>query len=1145
MAQGKRRHRPKLLALLLFCALMAAATIVAYRFFLDSDRLKSFFEASVAHYTGIEMKIGGVQATLFPARVVATNLRLSVPKATATADRVEVRVDLRRLFSRDIAITTGDISGLALHLPEDPAAIPEIIRQVRDHVKATTGSPGDPPFSTHIATIAAAAHVYLGENPTPFAVADIRVDNILSARIGIHTAAALRAWGDAARLYGDVELLRAEIGHPWQADGSARFAGIQTERLPLTNSPEGRLEGDISFTPKDAGPGAEVHARLDAPSRPEITSTIEARGVWTGERVELDRVIWAASGAQLEGSGAIASARDWSATLRGAHASESALDAILALLERPRARFEADPGAQVALVDVVVDSLDGEWRVDRGSLDFSGISIVSAVDGPARAGIAQATRGLRGSLTAQGGVVTLREVRNDDLRVVGTLAPDRANNTLRVDLRGEADLARLPWTLLNERGDVERVRGRLAVTQFTGTFTAGAKLPEDIVLEAELRDADFRYLDGDVIVDLRGIRGRLATRGKDVATEISAVDAAGIPIKIVGHYGVKTRGWIGSVDGDPRSIVPQLFERSAYLARLQALSNAVGPSVFDLQVVSPSNSRDPLRATATRRDDGQSTLAARVEFDRGITAFSVQSSLPVQRVLDEYLPELSGEGSVRTTFDYDGQRRTFGVTIDATDCSVLSDTILRKSAGTGLKIKASGAAGKNWKLDTAEVTAGGAPFIKTTGPARDGLLPFEVQLAALPAFLPDGASAAGTVAGRLRTDGTQGEVEFVNAAVALDATLALDRVQGRILFGRDTFACDDFQIHGARSDCTVALRRDAGRWSGKVHGARLDVGAIVDWVDAARVLQPQREGVASRSLWTKPLLGELSFDVGELYYRRGRIESLRLRALGEERAIRFTEFAGRYGEGSLLGSLVILPGENTDAILKSAVKWTQLDGRALNDMLFPEDRGFFGILDGELTFEAPFGTAKEMIAAGNGSARFTGKNGSLGQIGFASKLLTVLKSTEVINLRAPTLRDKGLVFNTLRGGLTLTQGVMTLDGVKLDGGAYAMDAKGAIDFAKDSTDADVFVRVLESVGRIVRVVPLLGDLAAALSTDLIGVPVHFSGSPYDVQAGVMKASGKSVATTPLRAGEGAVKAVGEGFKRLIPGGANKNSDPPK
>ncbi len=1153
MAQGKRKHRRKLIALALFCGLVAAAAFVAHRYFLNGERLRHLAEAAVVKYTGIEMHIGTFEATLVPARVVATGVRLSVPEATATADRVEVRVDLSRLHSREIAITTGDISGLVVHLPEDPAVLVEVIDRVEQHAKETGGGgDGKAAVSVAIAEITAAAHVYLGDDPELFAATDLRIDDILSARVGIHADAVLAAWGDAARLYGDVELLRAEPGSPWQADGTAWLTAVQTERLPLKNSPEGVFGAGIFFAPTDAGPGAEVHARLDAPGHPEITGEIEAGVVWTGKHVDVQRVAWEAAGAQLEGSGAIASAADWSLNLREARASEAALDALLALLEQPRARFEADPGAQVIVADLAVDSLNGEWRVDRGDLDFAGLTIVSALDGPARDGIAQATRGLRGTLSAKNGLIAVHEIRNDDLSITGIIEPDRTNNTVRTDLRGVADLARMPWTLLNDRGDVEHVQGKLAVTRFAATFAAGAGVPEDLTVEAELRDAAIRYIDHDLSVDLKNITGHLATSGREIIANLSASDLAGNPVAVAGNYEVKSHLWTGTFETDPRTLVPELFDRSTYLDDLRILAHTVGPSVFDMTVEFPSNTKQNLRATLTRRESGDTALVTRLEFDKTVTAFSVESTLPAPRIFEKYLPRLRGDGTVHATFSYDGLRETFSFAADATDCSIASDSLLRKDAGTGLTLRAAGNAGKNWTLDSVEAAARGEPFITLSDPAKDGSHSVEVQLAALPALLPAGATASGAIRGRLHLDGSEGQIAFADAALALDPTLSLDRVHGRIAFSPESFTCENLELHGARSDCTFALTRQAGRWAGRASGIKLDLEAILHFIDAARALQPRAEddlppaaGIAPPSLWAKPMLGEFTLDLGEVHHRRGQLNAVHFRVLGEERAIRLTEFSARYGDGSVLGSLVIVPGETTDAVVKSAMKWTQLDGRVLNDMFFPKDQGFFGVFDGELTFDAPLGTSREMMAAGNGSARFTGKNGSLGQIGFASKLLTVLKTTEIINLKAPTLRDKGLVFNTLGGGLALVNGHMTLNDIALDGGAYTISSEGTVDFAKDETNADAFVRVLESVGRIMKKVPLIGDVVAALSTDLIGVPVHFSGSPYDVQVGVAGATGKSVATAPVRAGEGAVKAVGEGFKRLIPGGNDKKNDTPK
>jgi hypothetical protein len=507
-------------------------------------------------------------------------------------------------------------------------------------------------------------------------------------------------------------------------------------------------------------------------------------------------------------------------------------------------------------------------------------------------------------------------------------------------------------------------------------------------------------------------------------------------------------------------------------------------------------------------------------------------------------------GPLQATFKYDQARKQYSIAADATHASFTSESILRKEAGTPFTFAMAGATQKKWTIESVEAQVQGAPAFRFTGPVRKKSVPFEANLKPLAAFLPEGATADGRIHGTLRFDPLAGDFQIDQAALALSPEGALERMHGTIHYTPEVFSCEALEIDGARSDATISFTRIDRRWSGAASGNKLDIESLVELTRAVRSVLadadadaevPASEPRPKRSFWDRSITGEFTVDLGEVYYRRGKLDKVAFRVLGEDRAIRVPEISARTGVGSLIGSIVILPDESADALVKSALKWHALDGRAVNDMVFPEDRGFHGTLNGELTFDAPRGDYKTMLAGGSGSARWSGAQGSLGSAGFAGKLLAALRTTEIIMLKVPSLKDQGLSYKTWTGEIVMANGVMDLKETQLDGGAYAVTGTGTINFATEQMNVETFTRVLESVGKVVGSVPIIGDIATAVSTDLVGVPVNFSGSPYAPEANIVGATGKSVATAPIRAGEGVLKAVGEGLRKLIPGGNKKDN----
>ena len=79
---------------------------------------------------------------------------------------------------------------------------------------------------------------------------------------------------------------------------------------------------------------------------------------------------------------------------------------------------------------------------------------------------------------------------------------------------------------------------------------------------------------------------------------------------------------------------------------------------------------------------------------------------------------------------------------------------------------------------------------------------------------------------------------------------------------------------------------------------------------------------------------------------------------------------------------------------------------------------------GKLRFTAPLhGDLRAMMPDGSGSLTATGSNGTLiGRLGLTTKIVTVLRSTEALRMKFPSLRDEGIVFDTVRGDLVMDQG---------------------------------------------------------------------------------------------------------------------------
>ena len=177
--------------------------------------------------------------------------------------------------------------------------------------------------------------------------------------------------------------------------------------------------------------------------------------------------------------------------------------------------------------------------------------------------------------------------------------------------------------------------------------------------------------------------------------------------------------------------------------------------------------------------------------------------------------------------------------------------------------------------------------------------------------------------------------------------------------------------------------------------------------------------------------------------------------------------------------------------------------------------GHAGGADGRVELTIPILEGRHLLAGANGGIGVKAENGSLGQQGLIGMLITVIRTTETFRLRAPSLRDQGLSFDTCEGRLTLTQGVGALDRLKVATPSFELRGGGTVSFAQEEMDLYFLFNILETVTGLTRRVPVLRDLASAVGK--IGdVPITMKGDLYNPTTSVAPGSRIRRLLTPSR-----------------------------
>ncbi len=657
-------------------------------------------------------------------------------------------------------------------------------------------------------------------------------------------------------------------------------------------------------------------------------------------------------------------------------------------------------------------------------------------------------------------------------------------------------------------------------------------------MEATLEDGKLDLKTGAHELRIALVTGEFRTDSEGVHTTLRAASPDIGPLSVVGRYAPEERNWLGRVTADLPQVVAGLLPPETVPQALGPVLTKYGDSTFWTELDLPTDENDEI-AIHLRREgapalEGRLSLVPNALGSMRLGGIEVESKVPLEGLGEEVFSGVSATGEGRITFARDPALARFDFEADLTQASIKAGDFIEKKQGGRFAVRILGDAGDTWatreiRIDLLEETV--AIVLTEDDGAR---VQFDLKMERLAGLLPEGSTTHGAITGEFAGTPKEGRLTLDGVGFAIDSERQVRSISGTVEIVDDDVAVRNVSVAGVNSECVLAATRRDGRWNGSLEGAALDL----DWVrvlagSAASFTSHGEESTPGDSLWDNPILGEFYVHLDKMYYRRGEMDAVTVRVIAGPDAIRIQDIYLIPYTGKLTGTIDIVPGGDADALVRAELEIDEIDGRIFDEIFFDEPSQAHRTVSGTVSFAAPFGTPKAMIAAADGRAVWTATEGSLGKLGFATQLLTALKTVEVINLKVPSLRDKGLTYNTFVGEVQIDSGVMTLKNVLLDGGAYELEAAGQIDFAQEETDVKVRVHVLESVSNIIEIVPVVGEITK-FTTDLVGVTVHMKGSPYDLETTVVP-GGDSIIENTMEIGEKAVEGVTNVIKKLIPG----------
>jgi len=379
-----------------------------------------------------------------------------------------------------------------------------------------------------------------------------------------------------------------------------------------------------------------------------------------------------------------------------------------------------------------------------------------------------------------------------------------------------------------------------------------------------------------------------------------------------------------------------------------------------------------------------------------------------------------------------------------------------------------------------------------------------------------GTLASGTAARFLALQGTSGGSVTGAFRVRVPTDAPMQSTMDGTITGRDIVlslpGADPLEIRavtleaaGSRlrvHDADIAWGPSRGRLSGNVLlGADtliLDLDLSADSFDAQRLaawlpVGKEKGGTGQAPESPRlPVRGEIRMKVRNLGYKQYMWQpfhaDITLERDGVKAAVTRAElcglsFTGTVDAGSAATAVQMKPGAHAGD-LEDALACFGLQDRTIT--------GTFDI-DGQISAESPPGALARSLA---GPLTLTAFDGRIYRLTVLSKLLALLNVTEILAGRLPDLVREGFSYDSLQIQGVLDKGTIRIEKLFLDASSMKITGQGQWDPASGLLDLELLVAPLKTVDRVIRHIPLLGDI---LGGSLVSIPFHVKGPVNDPQ----------------------------------------------
>ena len=114
-----------------------------------------------------------------------------------------------------------------------------------------------------------------------------------------------------------------------------------------------------------------------------------------------------------------------------------------------------------------------------------------------------------------------------------------------------------------------------------------------------------------------------------------------------------------------------------------------------------------------------------------------------------------------------------------------------------------------------------------------------------------------------------------------------------------------------------------------------------------------------------------------------------------------------------------------------------------------------------------------------------------------SRALALFNVSNIVTFNFPDVARDGLLFDRIKGNLTITDGVATSEDLAVSSPAFDMAFVGKADLAKDRLDFIIGVKPLQTVDKVLSNIPLAGWILTGEKKAFVIANFHVTGSNHD------------------------------------------------